>query len=80
MNDKIEELESQLEDIPTQKLYFIYVVIVCSFIFLSWNQFGEGMFNEIESKEESIKALEDKIKRNSIKALETGINKTQKDI
>jgi len=79
MNDKILELEEQLEAMPEKKLYFIYAGTFILLIFLSWNLFGEGLSEEIASKDSEIQTLEDKIRKNNIRSLSIAIGKAKKE-
>lgn len=79
MNEQLQQLEEQLESIPKNKLYFIYISIIALLVYLGWNLFGESMYMEMEAKEESIVSLEQKLQRNSVKALESAINRTKKE-
>jgi len=79
MNDKIVELEEQLEAMPEKKLYFIYAGTFILLIFLSWNLFGQNLSDEITSKESEIQTLEDKIRKNNIRSLSTAVNKAKKE-
>lgn len=80
MNEQLEQLELQLEEIPLAKRVALYIVILLSFLYMSWTIFGEEMFNDIETKEENIMSLEKKLQRNSIKSLDRALKKVKKDI
>jgi Tfp pilus assembly protein PilO len=79
MNEKIAELEEQLEAMPVKKLYFIYTGIVFLLVFLSWNLYGESLYNEIESKEANIQKLDKELKDSSIRSFGIAINKAKKE-
>ena len=79
MNDKLSELEEQLADMPTKKLYFIYVSIIVLLVYTAWNLFGENMRLEIETKENSIESLQKKLKDNNVKSFESTIIKIDKE-
>ncbi|MEA2111478.1 MAG: hypothetical protein U9P71_05465 [Campylobacterota bacterium] len=79
MNDQIELLESQLSEMPSSKRLGIYAVILISLVFMSWNFFGEEMYNDITSKEESLISLEQKLQKNSTRSIKTAIKKSQKE-
>ncbi len=79
MNEKIVELEEQLEAMPQKKLYFIYMGTFILLIFLGWNLFGKNLHSEIATKESEIKSIEDKIKKNNIRVLSQAISKTKKE-
>ena len=79
MNEQLHELEEQLETMSKQKLYFIYVSILVLFVFLSWNLFGEELNSQVQTKQDSIASLENKLKKNSMKSLQAAISKTNKE-
>ena len=79
MNEQLEEFENQLEAMPKQKLYFIYVSLVLLLLYLSWNTFGEGLTSDIEMKKNSIKSLKSKLKRNNLASIKKVIKKTEKE-
>jgi len=79
VNEQLEEFENQLEAMPKQKLYFIYVSLVLLLLYLSWNTFGEGLNSDIEMKKNSIKSLKSKLKRNNLASIKKVIKKTEKE-
>jgi Tfp pilus assembly protein PilO len=79
MNEQVELLESQLSEMPSFKRLGIYAVILIALVFMSWNIFGEEMYNEIESKHESIASLERKLQKNSTRSLQNAIKKARKE-
>jgi len=79
VNEQLEEFENQLEAMPKQKLYFIYVSLVLLLLYLSWNTFGEGLTSDIEMKKNSIKSLKSKLKRNNLASIKKVIKKTEKE-
>ncbi len=80
MNEQVELLESQLSEMPHSKRLGIYAVILIALVFMSWNLFGEDMYQDILSKEESIVSLEQKLQKNSTRSLQGAIKKSRKDI
>ena len=79
MNEQVELLESQLSEMPQSKRLGIYAVILIALVFMSWNTFGEEMYNDIETKEESIISLEQKLQKNSTRSLQVAIKKSRKE-
>ncbi len=79
MNEQIELLESQLCEMSSSKRVGIYAVIVIALVFMSWNIFGEEMYNEIQSEHESITSLTHKLQKNSTRSLKSAIKKAQKE-
>lgn len=79
MREKLDELEEQLDGMPTQKRYFIYISTTILLIFMSWTLFGENMQLEIEAQENSIASLEKKLRDNSVKSFQLAIKKIDND-
>jgi Tfp pilus assembly protein PilO len=80
MNDQIELLESQLSEMPSSKRIGIYAVIFIALVFMSWNLFGETMSQEIESTQNSIASLEEKLQKNSTRSLQNAIASSRKEV
>ena len=79
MNEQIEQLESQLDEMEKSKRIAIYITIIISLVYTSWNIFGEDMSLEIETKESNIVSLMQKLQKNSIKSIEGAIKKAQRE-
>jgi len=79
MNEQVEHLESQLEELPLTQRIALYVTIIISFSVASWYLFGETMNIDIESKKDSIIAMEKKFTKNSISSLAKGIKISKKE-
>lgn len=58
MNEQLEQLESQLEELPLLHKIALYISILILLSGASWYLYGESMSEEIESKESSIAALQ----------------------
>jgi hypothetical protein len=80
MNEQLEELEKQLEEMPLPKRIALYFVVFVSIVYGSWYVFGEDLSISLESKEEATRALETKLKQNSLKSLTNAIEKMNKKI
>jgi hypothetical protein len=79
MNEQIELLESQLAEMSSLKRIGIYGVIIVALVFMSWNIFGEELYNEIQSREESIASLQGKLQRNSTRTIQGAIKRARKE-
>lgn len=79
MNEQVEQLENQLEELPFAKRIALYMTVIISFSVASWFLFGEEMNLDIQSKKDSITALEAKFKKNSIGSLKKGIKNSKNE-
>jgi len=80
MNEQLEDLENQLAELPLVQRIGLYLTIIISFIVASWYLFGENLYNEVQTKKNSITSLESKLQKNSMKSLEKMIKSAKKEI
>lgn len=80
MNGQIEQMETQLEELPLFQKIILYITLMCLFFVASWYLFGEDISLKIESKQSSIISLEEELQKNSIPSLENKIKLLKKEI
>jgi len=79
VNNQLELLESQLDEMPTAKRLGIYGVIIIALVFMSWNIFGETLYETIVTKERAINSLEHKLRQGGVASLQRAITKSRSD-
>ena len=79
MNEQLEQLETQLDNMPLIKRVGVYAFLFIAILYGGWSFFGEEISDKIIAKEDAIALLEQKNKKNNIKSLEQMIKKTKKE-